>query len=175
MMRRIGQVVAIVAAGAVAGAAVGVAFHATRLQGDAVAARTPERVAVAHTPAPTPNAPQRPAPSPSPFPTPLPPPPPDERARMIFDSMGVGDVRVVWTTDARNCGGPRGGCFRTDTPDVVYVSPDLTGHVLAYVLAHEAAHVRQWRDGVVIDECDADARASAYADISPSPYECGWH
>jgi len=78
------------------------------------------------------------------------------------DSMGV---EIIWTSDERNCGSKggsqKGGCFDPTTPEVIYVSV-MPAMATLTVVFHELAHVQQYREGLPLDECDADRRAAEW-------------
>lgn len=107
-------------------------------------------------------------------------PSPRDQARALLDVHGGAEVAIQWTTDPTvNCGlleagATGGGCFRSSTPDTIYLSPGLTGDVLTYVVLHEFSHVQQWQRGDPLDECAADAQAIAWgADPTLAHYtEC---
>ncbi len=78
-------------------------------------------------------------------------------------------VSVVYV-DGLECDGPRAGCYRPRTPDVVYLRPDL-GDAERDVLLHELAHVLQHRASVGLDECAAD-RIALELGASSGQYAC---
>ena len=89
-------------------------------------------------------------------------------------------VAIVRTDDAAlNCGltlGPIGGCFRPESPRVIYLSISASNAVLLYLTLHEYRHFQQHRDGRPLDECDADRWAVEHgADARIARYlpECG--
>lgn len=102
---------------------------------------------------------------------------PSAQATALLAERGESGVQIVWSDDPSvNCGlqlGPEGGCFHADQPDVIFVSPGLSGPTLTYVVLHELAHVHQLRAGAPLDECAADAQAIAWgADPSLAHYRC---
>ena len=97
----------------------------------------------------------------------------------ILAEHGIAGVTVVVSSDPEvNCGAanPRthaGGCFRPENPDEIVVSPGLTPTSMEYVVLHEYAHLMQYRDGLPLDECDADGMAVEWgADPAESFYDC---
>lgn len=113
-----------------------------------------------------------------------------EFVRQTLDEVGATDVTFTITDSEMNCGletarqmeltsTPGGGCFRSDTPNHIYLSENLLSSVATKTLIlHEYAHVVQFNEGVefaeLIDaECDADRRAynDYNADQSYLPYE----
>lgn len=100
-------------------------------------------------------------------------------AEELLSLHGAGNVEVVYTSDPQvNCGAAKadsghGGCFRSETPETIYVSPELMGDSLKYVVLHELAHVRQFSAGVPLDECEADVNAFTWgANEAISGYNC---
>ena len=75
------------------------------------------------------------------------------------------DAKIVRNTDG--CGTPTKsyievvGCASSTAHDTIYVSPDLEGEKLRYVVLHELGHVMQFRLGIERDECQADVFASS--------------
>jgi len=66
---------------------------------------------------------------------------------------------VVWfTTDQDEvCGDYAWGCYKPQTPNVIYLVDSLKGSAqLAFVKAHEYAHFMQYRDGEPFSECLAN-------------------
>lgn len=84
----------------------------------------------------------------------------------LLASVGATDVTIDWTSeDTANCGATGrglGGCFSSQRPNIIVISPELTGDNLAYVLLHEYAHVTQHRAGKPLDECEADQLALSW-------------
>lgn len=90
-----------------------------------------------------------------------------EAAVAVVEEAGV---TIIWTSDERNCGAQlgtgAGGCFRHETPGVVYVSPGMTDSVTEFIVYHEYAHSLG-----ILDECEADRYAvEKGADKSLAPY-----
>lgn len=80
-------------------------------------------------------------------------------ATQIADQFGV---TVVWSTAPCSLMDPTAqGCFLTNTPNTVYVSPGLSAMRTRYAVLHEIGHVMQHRLGESIDECGADQFAQS--------------
>lgn len=81
-------------------------------------------------------------------------------------------VTVVWfDPDESPCADGNAGCFKSQTPNVVYVQRDL-GEFERSVVLHEIGHAIQHRLGLGSDECAADQFAASlgatwfgYADV----------
>lgn len=80
--------------------------------------------------------------------------------------QATGEVGIDWaiTSDpVINCAPEgHGGCFRPEFPNAIILSPDLRGEALRYIVLHELAHLHQYRSGLPLDECAADAQALAW-------------
>lgn len=63
----------------------------------------------------------------------------------VLAEAGARNVQVVVTDDpALTCAAHvGGGCFRTATPNTVYIATSLHGSALRYVALHEYTHVQQ--------------------------------
>lgn len=103
----------------------------------------------------------------------------NEDAQEILTKAGAVNVTVIWTSEHNvNCGAERsdlglGGCFREESEDMIYISPELAGDDLEYVLLHEYAHVLQFRRGADMNECAADKMAIAWGASSDiASYDC---
>ena len=87
-------------------------------------------------------------------------------ALQVLVEAGETGVAITWSDDfSLNCGvTPEhlGGCFQPNFPDTIILSPRLQGESLCYVTLHELAHVHQYRAGLPLDECAADAQALAW-------------
>lgn len=102
------------------------------------------------------------------------------RFQSIIEARGLSDTKMVLTDDPeRNCGGYRGGCFQSDTPDTIYVSPSVKLYYLDYVIIHELGHLIDYANGTMSDdsavtECAADqyAKDAGAWTVRLSPYEC---
>jgi len=74
-------------------------------------------------------------------------------------------IAIIWTTDWRNCGATPlrkfGGCWRSDTPNTVYIAPGMEPHWGIYVLRHEIGHAILNRLGAPNTECAADRFAQS--------------
>lgn len=67
-------------------------------------------------------------------------------------------VTVVWTDDDRNCGL---GCYRRDTPNVIYVEPGHSDAKMRHIVLHEVGHALHHRLGLPSSEAGADLFADA--------------
>jgi len=74
-------------------------------------------------------------------------------------------VAIIWTADWRNCGATplqqSGGCWRSDTPNTVYIAPDMEPHSGVYIIRHEIGHAILNRLGMPNTECAADRFAQS--------------
>lgn len=96
--------------------------------------------------------------------------PPQSAGEAAVDFVDEAGVTIIWTSDERNCGAQlgtgAGGCFRHETPGVVYVSPGMTDSVTEFIVYHEYAHSLG-----ILDECEADRYAvEKGADKTLAPY-----
>lgn len=60
-------------------------------------------------------------------------------------------VEIVWMDELTCAGEAAGGCYRTETPGVIYVRTGMSPEYEWYVLLHETAHALG-----ISDECAAD-------------------
>lgn len=91
----------------------------------------------------------------------------------VLDSLGAQGMTVVFTEDERNCGvriSGQGGCYNSETPNLLYISLDLAQKPSEYVITHEFAHFLQFRDGLPYNECEADMYASSRTGSSEFSY-----
>lgn len=83
----------------------------------------------------------------------------------IFLDAGIEPIDVIRSDDPSvNCGvklseGHGGGCFNTSTPDLIYISSNLKGEVLKYVVLHEYYHYIEFNNGWKSNELSADGWA----------------
>lgn len=71
----------------------------------------------------------------------------------ILAEAGGAAVTIIWTDEEINCGVAvtgKGGCYRSDNPGAIYVSPGMGHESMKYVVLHEYAHFLGY------GECDAD-------------------
>jgi hypothetical protein len=85
-------------------------------------------------------------------------------------------VTIVYTDDERNCGaqlgdGQGGGCFSSETPDVIYVGSWMRSQMLEETILHELGHVWLYQHGLSThDECRADRLAQEWGAPAPGYY-----
>jgi hypothetical protein len=80
-------------------------------------------------------------------------------------------VTVIFTDDERNCGAigrkddqVGGGCASLEQP-IIYVGLGLDARGVEFTALHELAHILQMRQGVALDECQADDIARHWGGI----------
>lgn len=122
------------------------------------------------------------------------------KAEEILKNVGVENPDIIITDDERNCAlwdngmfgqkirkysddgtdiPKQGGCWRSSTPDTIYISSELTNlNSLRFVTLHEYAHVLQERgewpreiDTVTPDETSNECLADVWANQNGSPVE----
>lgn len=85
-------------------------------------------------------------------------------------------ITIIYTDDERNCGGQiggsGGGCFFSETPDVIYIGTWLSAEQLESTILHELGHVWLYQHGLSShDECAADAKAIEWG-ANSTYYDC---
>jgi len=78
-------------------------------------------------------------------------------------------IMVEWQQNP--CGNDWSGCYDWSQPWHIMVRRDPDSRWTDYVILHELAHVRQQREGLPPNECDADRQAIVWGALF-SGYEC---
>ena len=90
---------------------------------------------------------------------------PEAQPAAWVDRANVMGITVTFTESP--CGQERwGGCFSTDTPNVIFIAPGLDPVQTADIILHELAHVEQYRQGLGFDECEADRIATTWGALT---------
>ena len=85
---------------------------------------------------------------------------PEPELDEFASSLGI---QIRWSTITRcSIKDPNAvGCFEPDTPDVIWVSPDLEPRKTRHIVLHEIGHAIHFRLGMPTSECRADRFAQS--------------